>query len=73
MALNPRIMAVPPQATDRAEHIHRFLTSLPKLGSPSTRDSPTTKLDMHDDRQGAEEGVDGSRQGGLPGMLTYYA
>ena len=30
MALNPRIMAIPPQPTNREEHIHRFLTSLPK-------------------------------------------
>lgn len=32
MALNPPIMAVPPQEADRGAHIQRFLSSLPRPG-----------------------------------------
>ena len=70
MALNPRIMAIPPQPTDREEHIHRFLTSLPKanpdLGSndlqtdqPDDRSSKENKIEMDDKKSGKLEGKSG--------------
>lgn len=54
MALNPRIMAVPLQVANRDEHIHRFLTSLPRLDADSRADTPNH-----------EEGADGPPKGDL--------
>ena len=69
MALNPRIMAIPPQHTNREEHIHRFLTSLPNL------EPRVTDLQTHiDDRGQAANEARGmldnkSSQGGADEIL----
>ena len=67
MALNPRIMAIPPQPTNREEHIHRFLTSLPKQNTVlGSNDLPT---DHHDglNEKDTKHNVDDKAHGKLGG------
>lgn len=71
MALNPRIMAIPPQPTDREEHIHRFLTSLPRQNPDLGSNNLQTDHPDDPNGKGTKSQVDDKKLGELEGKYEY--